>query len=476
MTGNAIRVFADITKVNDEQRMVYGYASTTSLDSQNERISKSALEKALPDYMRFANIREMHQNSAVGTAEEATIDDKGLYLCAHVVDDNAWKKVKAGVYKGFSIGGKSLSKVNDEITSLRLSEISLVDRPANPECVIDLYKSEDSNNGSENMEEQIEKVAARSDVNPKEGNEKYGNVEFADAKNKKYPIDTAAHIRAAWNYINKENNASKYSAADVAAIKKKIVAAWKAKIDKNGPPSASQKADSSATIKKGMWEVAQLASLLQQLDALQDCLAQEAFNEGDNSPLPAQLQENVESLGATLRALVAEETQEMADDTDDDEDDGDDEGESDGYTEVEMSDKVDDVSKAGARHSAADMEKVQGMHDMSVALGASCSGDDSEDGEDEEDSEKSAHAHDIKKMNELNDLVKSLQDDNETLKKKIEELSKTVVPAKGVLKAVAVSKEQDKGTIEKSEEEPKTPADAIKKAHQSGPSFVIGAR
>jgi len=66
-------------------------------------------------------------------------------------------------------------------------------------------------------------------------------VKYADEENKKYPIDTAEHIRAAWNYINKEANAAKYG-GKVGGIKSKIVAAWKEKIDKNGPPSA-QKAD-----------------------------------------------------------------------------------------------------------------------------------------------------------------------------------------------------------------------------------------
>ena len=80
-------------------------------------------------------------------------------------------------------------------------------------------------------------IAKRTDANPKEGEGKYGNVEFADAKNKKYPIDTEEHIRAAWNYINKSGNAGKYSSEDAKAIKAKIVAAWKDKISKDGPPS-----------------------------------------------------------------------------------------------------------------------------------------------------------------------------------------------------------------------------------------------
>lgn len=88
------------------------------------------------------------------------------------------------------------------------------------------------------------KVAKRPDVKPKQGLSKYGNVSFADEKNKKYPIDTEAHIRAAWNYINKPKNAGKYSAGDVAKIKRRIVSAWKQKIDKAGPPSAATKNNS----------------------------------------------------------------------------------------------------------------------------------------------------------------------------------------------------------------------------------------
>lgn len=84
-------------------------------------------------------------------------------------------------------------------------------------------------------------IGKREDVNPKEGVSQYGDVAFADAKNKKYPIDTEEHIRAAWNYINKGDNAGKYSPDEVATIKKNIVAAWKQKIDKAGPPSAETK-------------------------------------------------------------------------------------------------------------------------------------------------------------------------------------------------------------------------------------------
>ena len=60
-------------------------------------------------------------------------------------------------------------------------------------------------------------IEKREDVSPKEGESKYGkDVTFADPKNKKYPLDSEKHCRAAWSYINMPKNAAKYSSADVA--------------------------------------------------------------------------------------------------------------------------------------------------------------------------------------------------------------------------------------------------------------------
>ena len=38
----------------------------------------------------------------------------------------------------------------------------------------------------------------------------------------KYPIDTPEHVRAAWSYINHQDNAAKYDADEVELIKKRI--------------------------------------------------------------------------------------------------------------------------------------------------------------------------------------------------------------------------------------------------------------
>lgn len=71
------------------------------------------------------------------------------------------------------------------------------------------------------------RIDRREDVNPKEGERKYGDVEFADPTNNKYPIDTEEHVRAAWSYINHKDNAAKYDADEVKKIKNRIKQAAK---------------------------------------------------------------------------------------------------------------------------------------------------------------------------------------------------------------------------------------------------------
>jgi flagellar biosynthesis protein FlhB len=71
------------------------------------------------------------------------------------------------------------------------------------------------------------KIDKREDINPDEGERKYGDVKFADLTNNKYPIDTPEHVRAAWNYINHKDNAAKYKADEVETIKARIKRAAK---------------------------------------------------------------------------------------------------------------------------------------------------------------------------------------------------------------------------------------------------------
>ena len=144
MKEDQIHFFVPITKVEkgaDGSRTVTGYASTETLDLDGEIVSKGAIEKALPDYMEWGNIRQMHQPIAVGTAKEANVDDKGLFLTSRIVEPGCIKLLDEKVLKGYSIGGKKMAKSGTTITELQLIEISLVDRPANPDCRIEVAKA-----------------------------------------------------------------------------------------------------------------------------------------------------------------------------------------------------------------------------------------------------------------------------------------------------------------------------------------------
>ncbi len=243
-----MRFYAPIAKVDAEQHMVWGYASTEAEDDQGEIITRDALAAALGDYLKFANIREMHQMSAVGIAEEAGIDDKGLYVGARIVDPAAWDKVTSGVYKGFSVGGRVKARSPSDrsvITALSLTEISLVDRPANPEAVFDCWKAE-----GPHMAEDIA----------------YADPGFQADGRKRYPLDSERHIRAAWAFIHMAANATPYTAGELQQVRDRIVAAWKAHVDPAGPPAATGPASNA---------IASQAAL----DHVHDCL--KAMTGGD---------------------------------------------------------------------------------------------------------------------------------------------------------------------------------------------------
>ena len=268
-----LQLFWPITKIDSDERLVYGYASTEATDSQGEIVRKEALEAALPAYMRFANIREMHQPSAVGVAKEAMVDGKGLWLKAKIVDDEAWRKVKEGVYKGFSIGGAVTDRDGGNpqiITGVDLTEISLVDRPANPESVLSLWKRAveasaalktararltqkwlatdgtafERAEDAARHEARLEKATFAPAAEPTSGITAYdleGSGEnasdFADPGfqadgRRHYPLDSERQIRAAWRYIHEAANEQAYTKDQLAQVRARIAAAWKAKIDR----------------------------------------------------------------------------------------------------------------------------------------------------------------------------------------------------------------------------------------------------
>jgi hypothetical protein len=164
----------------DGTMMVYGKATDDSIDIDQQICDPTWLDSAMPDWFKSGgNIREQHSNIAAGVAKEYEKKADGHYIHALVVDPISVKKVDTGVLKGFSIGIKSPRIVRDEkaangrIIDGQIVEVSLVDRPANPNCQLVLAKSDDANKGIWKVEELIEKADKKPDyASINEGGEK----------------------------------------------------------------------------------------------------------------------------------------------------------------------------------------------------------------------------------------------------------------------------------------------------------------
>lgn len=179
-----MRLTMPFAKVDQERRLVSGYATLDNIDSQGDVVlaeaSKAAFARAR------GNIREMHDNIAVGRLVDFREDEyidangelyKGIYVTAYVSKgaESTWEKVLDGTLTGFSIGGNIKDSStefvkeanNGEGASVRfikeydLVELSLVDNPANQ--LANVFSIQKASDGSVTMkgmmvETQIENI------------------------------------------------------------------------------------------------------------------------------------------------------------------------------------------------------------------------------------------------------------------------------------------------------------------------------
>jgi hypothetical protein len=161
--GDSVRFSMPIGKVDQERRIVSGFATLDNIDKQNDIVTTEA---SLAAFKKFrGNLREMHQPTAVGKVvsfkEDRYFDPQtkkfysGVYVSAYVSKgaQDTWEKVLDGTLTGFSIGG-NIKKFDDDfdekmekpvrvIKEYELHELSLVDNPANQFAnVISIEKGE----------------------------------------------------------------------------------------------------------------------------------------------------------------------------------------------------------------------------------------------------------------------------------------------------------------------------------------------
>jgi hypothetical protein len=144
-------IYCPFTKVeggDDGILHVQGIASAPVRDADGEIVAADAIRRAIPDFIKFGGtgaLREMHQAIAAGKVDAISVgDDDITRISASVLDESSQRKIRHGVLRGFSLGGKATARNPDnfsEITSVVISEISLVDRPSCPSAVITLWKA-----------------------------------------------------------------------------------------------------------------------------------------------------------------------------------------------------------------------------------------------------------------------------------------------------------------------------------------------
>ena len=277
------KLYAEIAKMeaqDDGTVKVWGYASSEAVDSDGEIIAAEAMKAAIPDYMKFGAVREMHGSNAAGTAIEINVEDDGrTFFGAHIVDPVAVTKVKTGVYKGFSIGGSVTARDElnkSQITGLKLTEISLVDRPANPDAVFTCYKADKPKDGEEAVDKDDE-PADKADETPADDTEK------ADGDKKDDKEDEA------------EKSASvELSESEIAILKAVLVKAEKPKDE---------------PVAKSIYQVKSLTDVLISLKWLID----DANYGSVDKDITAQIKESAASLAESLKALTASKADKLVD-------------------------------------------------------------------------------------------------------------------------------------------------------------------
>jgi hypothetical protein len=120
-------VVGEILKVDDEQRIIYGWGSVVTekgipvVDLQGDVIEAETLVKAVNEFMEHVRIgKTMHEGEATGQVIHSLpvtdeickalgiqCEREGWVVAYKVYDDEVWKRVKSGELKAFSIGGRA---------------------------------------------------------------------------------------------------------------------------------------------------------------------------------------------------------------------------------------------------------------------------------------------------------------------------------------------------------------------------------
>lgn len=318
-----MEIFAQITKVDEARREVWGRAAQEIPDRSGEimdyETSKPHFEAWSQEVAKstegksIGNLRSMHGSVAAGKVISLSFDDaqKAVDVGVKVVDDNEWQKVLEGVHTGFSIGGRYERKWPDggfiRYTAAP-SEISLVDRPCIPSAT-------------------------------------FFHIQKADGQTVRQPFKSQPETFT-MNSTSSENAVEKLA----EMLNKGLITPERLiTLAKREAPNPHL-----AKLAKGLDEVATLAALLQNLSWLQQACEWEKQSEGDDSPVPASILAAIRALADTFISMAGEETKEM-------------------LAELMPAALTQSLKVAGlAKDAPEDLAHIQSAHDHLVQCGAVC--------------------------------------------------------------------------------------------------------
>ena len=186
--------FVKAAKAKDPSKgelVVWAYASTWDVDSDDCQITRQALEGAKNDLIEYSTVLFNHNyDRPVGRVVDTKIDDKGLLVKIAISssEKEIYEKVLDGTLSKLSISGRASemqeTAPNDagrsilQITKIKLFEVSIVSVPANKEAqtlsmsiqkALDIFKTkEQTPTSSKSLLAELELLSGRSTGEAKE--------------------------------------------------------------------------------------------------------------------------------------------------------------------------------------------------------------------------------------------------------------------------------------------------------------------
>lgn len=200
---------------------------------------------------RITSLKQLDDGSAAYEADLA--DTEAARDIAKLVDNRDGQKP---YLKGVSIRGAWIGKVRSErlpdgqqvqtAGDLEIDGLDFTRKPGVPGARVDTFTAADASAPAETalegrvlITESVQEALVEttvteeaSDTKGGDSSQPYGDVTYADPgyqqdKQKRYPLDTKAHAKSAWSFINQADNARLYTAAQLKRIKQRITKALK---------------------------------------------------------------------------------------------------------------------------------------------------------------------------------------------------------------------------------------------------------